>query len=179
MPSDQVILERAKKIDPCAFKSYSGSDRRDAQHEAIQQARAELAAEAATPQQRRYSIDEIDRMRKALGRVQPWNYMNRDLKPSVEDQLRTAMLGGVTAQELEDRAALYWEAIRQRREAKQAMVREQEEAAASVPAGGSEQAMRVAGAAREIVKDIPLTPFWYRTLTARVEAALWRLGWHS
>ena len=38
MISEQAIKERAMQIDPCAFKSYSGSSRREAQQEALARA---------------------------------------------------------------------------------------------------------------------------------------------
>jgi hypothetical protein len=159
MASEQAIKERAMQIDPCAFKSYSGPARRDAQNAALDQARCELERESHGP--RRYSIDEIDRMRKAISRVQPRNYMNWDLKPSVEDQLRTAMLGGVTAQDLEDKAALYWEAIRQRRAARdeaRKMVTTQDMVAAEA-----------------IVADMPIESHWRTILVRRIEALIGRL----
>src|SRR5674476_118006 len=161
MISEQAIKERAMQIDPCAFKSYSSSSRREAQQEALARARRELEwdedARARTvkcekcgwsfmppmkggcdhkdceytTQQRRYTLNEIDRMRTAIKRVQGFNYTNRVTTglPSIEDQLRTAMIGGVEPQELEAKADLYWEAIRERRAARQAIVRASNDAA--------------------------------------------------
>jgi hypothetical protein len=194
MISEQAIKERAMRIDPCAFKSYSGSARRDAQREALDQARNELEAVEAvrahtikcdkcgwsftppmkggcdhrdceyTPQPRRYSIDEIDRMRKAICRVQRFNPFERPMRePSVEAQLRTAMLGGVTPQELEDKADLYWEAIRARREAR----RREREIDDALHAGS-----RATRNAELIVADVPVNAFWKNTLVRRIERAI-------
>jgi hypothetical protein len=121
MINEKAIFERAKQIDPCAFKSYSSSSRRYDQQEALARARRELEWEPR--EQRRYTLDEIDRMRAAIRRVQPSNYMNRPLL-SVEDQLRTAMVGGVEPQELEDKADEFWARIRERREARQAYAKD-------------------------------------------------------
>ena len=175
MTSEQAVKDRAKQIDPCAFKSYSGSARRDAQQEALDQARRELEREPRA--QRRYTIDEIDRMRVAIKRVQPFNYINLPpSQPSVEEQLRTAMFGGVGPQELEDKADLHCEAIRQRREARQAEVRERDADAARVRAGGRliydvDRAVDTARA-EAVVADVPVDSFWKRLITSRVEAIL-------
>lgn len=176
MTSEQAIKDRAKQIDPCAFKSYSGSARRDAQQEALNQARRDLEREPRA--QRRYTIDDIDRMRKAISRVQPFNYINRpSCQPSVEEQLRTAMLGGVGPQELEDKADLHWEAIRQRREARQAEVRERDADAARERAGGRavySDVDRAVDTARvnAVVEDVPIDSFWKRLVASRIEAIL-------
>lgn len=107
MISEQAIKDRAKQIDPCAFKSYSGSSRREAQQEALARARRELEWDTTgLREQRRYTLNDIDRMRSAIKRLQPFNHLYRPTGlPPVEEQLRTAMLGGVAPQELEDKAA--------------------------------------------------------------------------
>ena len=158
MISEQAIKERAMQIDPCAFKSYSGSSRRDAQQEALARARREL--EWSPPEQRRYTLNEIDRMRTATRRVQPFNnLLNRTPGvPSVEDQLRTAMLGGVDSKELEEKADLYWEAIRQRRAAR---IEARQVADRSVK-----------DTAEAVVADAPLNSFWRRIIASRIEAIL-------
>ena len=173
MISEQAIKERAMQIDPCAFKSYSGSARRDAQQEALEQARRELDGEARGP--RRYSIDEIDRMRKAICRMQRFNPFERPMRePSVETQLRTAMIGGVSPQELEDKADEFWARIRERREARR---REQEADAARVYAGG--RPINVTAEAEAVVADAPLNSFWRRIIVSRIEVILGRLRGRS
>lgn len=162
--SERAIKDRAMQIDPCAFKSYSGSSRRDAQQEALARARRELEWE---PPHSRYTLDEIDRMRKAISRVQPFHGAYRSpglLSTTIEDQLRTAMVGGVDPKELEEKADSFWEAIRQRREARQAVVR------------ASDAAAHAAAQAEEIVADVPLHPYWRRLMVSRIVAILSRLG---
>lgn len=168
----RAVKERAKQIDPCAFKSYSGSARRDAQQVALEQARFEIEREATerahTSQQRRYTIDEIDRMRVAIKRVQPIRYGNEirpNNYPSVEDQVRTAMLGGVSPQELEDKADLHWEAIRERRAVRQ---RERDAVAYAVHPGQTN--------AEAIVADAPLNSYWQRIIVSRIDELLSRFG---
>lgn len=166
MTSEQAVKDRAKQIDPCAFKSYSGSARRDAQQEALDQARRELEREPRA--QRRYTIDEIDRMRVAIKRVQPIRYGNEirpNNYPSVEDQVRTAMLGGVSPQELEDKADLHWEAIRERRAVRQ---RERDAVAYAVHPGQTN--------AEAIVADAPLNSYWQRIIVSRIDELLSRFG---
>ena len=155
MISKQAIKERAMQIDPCAFKSYSGSSRREAQQEALARARREL--EWSPPEQRRYTLSEIDRMRTAIRRTQPFNNpMNRSPGvPSVEDQLRTAMIGGVDPQELEDKADAHWARIRERREVRR---REQELAGALTRVLG--QPVNVMAEAAAVVADAPLNFYW-------------------
>lgn len=69
---------------------------------------------------RRYSLSEIDRMRAALQKLYPiwfdhWT-SSSDLQSriasqnsSIEEKLRTYMMGGVGAEELEDKAARHEE----------------------------------------------------------------------
>jgi hypothetical protein len=179
MISEQAIKDRAKQIDPCAFKSYSGSSRREAQQEALARARRELEWDTTgLREQRRYTLNDIDRMRSAIKRLQPFNHLYRPTGlPPVEEQLRTAMLGGVAPQELEDKAAERWAGINARREARHAEAREREADAARVRAGGQaiysdvDRAVDTARA-KAVVEDVPVDSFWKRLITSRIEAVL-------
>ena len=172
MISERAIKDRAMQIDPCAFKSYSGSSRHDAQQEALARARRELEWEPR--EQRRYTLDEIDRMRKAISRVQPFHGAYRPPGPmsvTIEDQLRTAMIGGVDPKELEDKADAHWERIRERREARR---REQE--LASALARWHRQPVNVMAEAEAVVADAPLNSFWRGVITSRIAAIFSRFG---
>ena len=95
-------------------------------------------------------------------------------EPSVETQLRTAMIGGVSPQELEDKADEFWARIRERREARR---REQEADAARVYAGG--RPINVTAEAEAVVADAPLNSFWRRIIVSRIEVILGRLRGRS
>jgi hypothetical protein len=177
MISERAIKERAMQIDPCAFKSYSGSSRRDAQQEALSRARREL--EWSSPEQRRYTLNEIDRMRTAIRRTQPFNnpMVRSTGTPSVEDQVRTAMIGGVDPKELEEKADLFWESIRQRRAMRLAERAEREANDACIRVNC--RAISVTAHAEAIVADVPVNSFWKRLIISRIEALFSRLGMGS
>lgn len=171
MISEQAIKDRAKQIDPCAFRSYSGSARRDAQNAALDRARNELERESLG--QRRYTADEIDRMRSAIKRLQPFNHLYRPSGlPPVEEQLRTAMLGGVDPQELEDKADERWAGINARREARHAEARERERDARL--RAGDRAVVNVTVEAEAVVADVPVNSYWKRLVASRIEAVLSR-----
>jgi hypothetical protein len=194
------IKERAYLIDPQCWKSYSGKATRHKQRAdsrrtaSLAQARKELIedfnfAPGAEPfdvgygitteecvgirGQRRYTIDEIDRMRKAILRINPYGQRFDGMKQraTVEDQLRTAMIGGVDPQELEDKADEFWARVHERREARR---REQEADAARICAGG--RAINVTERAEAIVADAPMNSYWRRVIASRIEAILSRIG---
>jgi hypothetical protein len=145
---DTAIRALAREIDPACWKSYRGSDRRDAQQASLDEARRRLAsapaaeecglgyeaahkaaADTETRWMFRYSVADIDRMRIAIERnpmlverITPWDkpfhFSNRPAR--VEGLLRTYMLNGTTPDELEKAADEAREKSRMEREVRRA-----------------------------------------------------------
>jgi len=146
--TDQAVRNRAYKIDPACWTSYSGDARIRAQETSLAEARRQLILEWASGQYHaertppeggsgvpasadereqgctaaRYSVSDIDRMRKALNR-NPKNrlggYPYDGSKPHrqlqyIEELLRTHMLNGTSPADLEKEADDEWAAIRAR-----------------------------------------------------------------
>ena len=117
------VMARAREIDPCCWKSYSGSSRTDAQDAAVAQAAHEIAVERRR-EPARYSVFDLDRMRKAIrGNPALCSAFHEHREKRIEDVLRTFMLNGTTPAELEAAQVEQWEIIKARREARQAEVR--------------------------------------------------------
>lgn len=157
--TEKAIRDRAYKIDPACWTSYSNDGRIQAQEVSLAEARRQLLSEwqvggmaaiertppdggsgvprtmtasigntTAAEWERgcaaRYTVDEIDRMRKAIARNPKYRvgsafaygeHYARDNGRHLEDVLRTHMLNGTAPADLEKAADDEWEAIKVRR----------------------------------------------------------------
>jgi DNA-binding protein H-NS len=248
MPISPVVKDRARKIDPKCWDSYSGQNisikrgleaRRQL---ALQRATAELEKEGfdkfaefaavpdwstngvkletasygnttqaeldrgpeakhASPEERiqvRYTVGEIDRMRKAINknprlRINPFRRSSSYGIPGIntsdaiehtENLLRTYMLNGTMPAELEEAADLEWELVRERRTEREALFE-----AVRRPYSDYEKAVQKSGIAKEapfvaaqsMTCDLPLPQTERKALRAKIEDAIKRTitGWFS